>query len=429
MSFLFLFKPSWVIPKTSNQVNVFKCVGLFLLTLILSFLLNYSFQNTSANNLLWTIITYGSSLTALIVFISLPYKRDDIRSILKFSIALTLFEIALGYYQMVAWTSFTTFNPFSLSAGAGDEFVGTTFDVGVGNQIAVKISVIALLFFPFWFSKKDFRNTTLLFLLVFGWLLPSAIYTLLAGLLVIFLYYFLSKILLAVRTLRLNLSIFFSAAIGVLLVIAFMTLQPGNISYVTVLLTRAYNTVLGNNTDSKLGKVLYYKETLTSMIREYPHAFIIGLGPGNYSSRSAWLVSGAYLENQPTYIPITPSQAAKKYTLNIWTKDSITEAFPDASSISYQPFSTWLSVFSEFGILGFLAFAGIFYFLSRIIVSVLKNTQDVHTRKVAMGTRIVFTYIVVIFFVDNLFEWPIVMGQMFIFIGLLTRWTDPEGSV
>jgi len=46
-----------------------------------------------------------------------------------------------------------------------------------------------------------------------------------------------------------------------------------------------------------------------------------------------------------------------------------------------------------------------------------------------MGTKIVFTYIVVLFFVDNLFEWPIVMGQMFIFIGLLARWTDPEGSV
>ena len=363
LSFLILFKPEWIIPKTNNQINVFKCVSLFFIILIISCLINYSSQNTSLNNLFWTIITYGSSLTALIVFLNLPYKSGDIKSILNFSVALTLFEIVLGYYQMIALSSFKTLNPFTMSLAAGDAFVGTTFDIGVGNEIAVKISIVTLLFFPFWFSKRDFKNTTLLFLLILGWLLPSAIYSLLAGLLVIFIYYFLSKILLALRTLRLSISIFFSTAIGVVLVVAFMTLQPGNISYVTVLLTRAYNTVLGKDTDSKLGKVLYYKETLTSMIREYPHAVIIGLGPGNYSSRSAWLVSGAYLENQPSYIPVTPSQAAKKYTLNIWTKDRITKAFPDASSISYQPFSTWLSVFSEFGILGLLAFAGIFYFL------------------------------------------------------------------
>lgn len=432
---LVLLKPNWLLPKTVNQRNILYCSGLFLIIMVLSYFINFREQNSSISNFFWTIVTYGSSLVALHIFINLPYGTNDIKSILKFSIGLTLFQIVLGYYQMVAYASFQTLNPFTLSSGAGDSFVGTTFDEGIGNEVAVKISIIVLLFFSRWSYQKSLRNSIILILLCIGWLLPSAIYTLMAGLLVLLYEYLVKRIVLAFSTLRLNTSIFLFTAFGIILVVVFIIMQPNNISYVGTLLDRAYNTALGNETDSRLGKVVYYKDTFTRLFAEYPHAIALGVGPGNYSSRSAWLVSGAYLDNQPSYIPVTPSKAAQSFTLTIWRKENISKEFPDSSSISYQPFSTWLSVLAEFGIIGFLSFVGIFYFLLRIVIMSFSSYTDPYMTKYVQGTKIILYYIFFLFFIDNLFEWPIVMGQVFILVGVLAqskhtkRYIDKEFSV
>jgi hypothetical protein len=52
-----------------------------------------------------------------------------------------------------------------------------------------------------------------------------------------------------------------------------------------------------------------------------------------------------------------------------------------------------------------------------------------YIRKVAMGTKLVFTYIAVLFFIDNLFEWPMVMGQFFILMGLLARMNQAPDEI
>lgn len=422
--FIILFRPEWVIPKTVNQRNVLICTCFFLLVMFISYLINIKQQDSSINNLAWTIITYGSSLAALHVFINLPYGDNDFKSLMKFSIGLTLFQIALGYFQMIAAGSFQTLNPFTLSSGAGDSFVGTTFDEGIGNEVAVKISIVAILFFSQWMYNKSLRNSFILILLVIGWLLPSAIYTLILGLMALLYEYLFKRIILAFRNLSLNKSILVFTLFGIIFIALFMVMQPNNISYLSTLLKRAYNTALGNETESRLGKIVYYKDTFTKLFDEYPHSIAVGVGPGNYSSRSAWMVSGAYLSSQPAYIPITPARAAEKFVLTIWRKENISEAFPDLSSISYQPFSTWVSVLAEFGILGFLFFVGIFIFLRGILNSSYKNSADLYQMRFSQGAKIVLFYICLLFFIDNQFEWPLVMGQVFIVIGVLARRKD-----
>lgn len=419
--FLLLVKPQWLIPRTIAKRNIFICTGIFLLVMVLSCLINFKQQNDSINNLIWTIITYGSSFIALHIFINIPFAANDLRSVLKFSVGLTLFQIALGYYQMVAVGSFQTLNPFTLSAGAGDSFVGTTFDEGIGNQVAVKISIVAILFFFYWMDRKTIKNTALLIFLGIGWLLPSAIYTLIAGLLALLYEYVIKKLILAFRKLKLSTSVFLFIVVGSILVISFAVMQPDNISYVNTLVTRAYNTATGNYTDSKLGKIVYYKDTFTKLFSENPAAIGLGVGPGNYSSRSAWMVSGAYLNNQPSYIPVTPSHAAERYIFPIWRKENITDTFADASSISYQPFSSWISVLAELGIAGFLPFVGVFFFLGKALNKALRTTSESYRKNFAKGTKVVMIYICILFFIDNQFEWPIVMGQFFILIGVVSN--------
>lgn len=421
--FILIMQPKWLFPTSLFTKNILLCLVAFTVVFLVSLLVNYSRQNTSLNNAFWTFITYGSSFSALFVFLNLPYRKDDFASIARFSIGLTIFEIALGYFQMIRAVSFQTLNPFRINSGsaaaAGDLFVGTTFDVGIGNEVAVKVSLITLLFIPIWYTKRSLKNSFLLGILAIGWILPSAIYTLLAGIGTIFIHFFYDKIKSAFLTARLSMTVFVSVLIGFFLVAGFAVLQPRNLTYVNVLLTRAYDTALGRDIPNPVGKIRYYKETLTTMLQEYPHAVVTGVGPGNYSSRSAWLVSGAYLETQPGYIPVTPAAAARKFTLTFWRREFITPAFPDASSISYHPFSSWLSVFAEFGLPGLVFFISIFFFIARYLRTLENLNSEETTRAFVFGVRLMLTYLVILMFIDNLFEWPLVMAQFFIFVGAL----------
>jgi hypothetical protein len=431
MALLFFLKPNWLLPDSQNRRNLIILIISFFIILILSCLYNWHEQNSSFNNLFWTAITYGSSFAALFVFTSLPYQKEDIKSIFKFTLILTLIEIGLGYYQMIVGSDFQSINPFNLnsvgSAAAGDFFVGTTFDVGIGNQVAVKISMITLLFFPYWLANKSIGNSIVLVALTIGWLLASAIYTLIIGLFVLSFHYFITNLVKGFFTLKVNYSVFLIVVLVFLSVTAFMALQPKNVNYVKVLVLRGYNTVLGRDVENPIGKIVYYKETFSRLLLEYPHAAIIGVGPGNYSSRSAWLVSGVYLDSQPKIIPVTPSKVAKEYTMQFWRNDFITKEFPDASSITYMPFSSWVSVFSEVGILGLITFAGAFILIFKMMnVTKIPNSKNEFLLRMRTGLKIVFFYIVLIFFFDNLFEWPLVMGQFFIFVGALSRTASME---
>jgi len=432
LSFLLIVKPGWIRPTNLLSKNILICVAGFILVMFISCAANFNSQNSSLNNFFWTLVTYGSTLCTLIVFINLPFRDGDHEFILKFSIILTLFQVCIGYFQMVKAASFQSFNPFSSgfdgAAAAGDFFVGTTFDVGIGNEVAIKISLTALSIIPVWLAKKNIKNSLILVVLILGWILPSAIYTLMAGLITIFYYYFFEHVKKAIVTARLGFVVFVSLGVGAFFVVLFIFLQPNNINYVRVLLKRSYDTAVGKDIPNPVGKIHYYKETVSSLIREYPHVLITGIGPGNYSSRSAWLVSGAYLEQQPDYIPVTPAKVAQEYTLTFWRKEFITKGFPDASSISYHPFSSWLSVFAEFGLIGLLFFIGIFFFLSRIIRQGINgNFSNSSKLNFSMGTQLMLTYISIIMFIDNLFEWPLVMGQFFVFVGIVGSFGRTSG--
>ena len=148
--FIMFFNHEWLI-VTSREVKkiIFYSTLLFAL-FIISFIFNYLTFNSSINNLLWSLITYGSTFSVLISFLLIPLKQHDIRSIVNFSVYVTLFQIVVGYLQMLDSINFQSINPFVSGIDAGDNFVGTTFDVGIGNLVAIKISLVLLLLLPFW---------------------------------------------------------------------------------------------------------------------------------------------------------------------------------------------------------------------------------------------------------------------------------------
>lgn len=425
IAFIIVVKPNWWRIKDVRSKSIFGYSIFFLSIFFFSALTNLLVRPSSFNNLFWSVLTYGSTFSVLVALLSVPFGEKDLVDIFKFSIGLSIVQVILGYVQMLYGTSFQSLIPFFAGQDAGDYFVGTTFNPGIGSLVAIKMSLMTLLFVPIWFRSKSWNNTLILFLLFIGWILASALYTLLLGIFVLFLFFVIRKTGWNLISLKINKSILYVTLVGFLVIAIFTFTQSNNIRYVLTSLKYGYATLIGEQVQGKVStrKIFYYKNTLVKLPKNHPDMFLIGMGPGNYSSRSAWLVSGEYLERQPLYIPVTPSETAVEYTISIWSKNLIGSNFKGAGSITHQPFSTWLSVFAEFGIPGLLVMILLF---RRIYKSVKLDdaSRTNFIRDISLGLRISLIYIILLFFMENLFEYPMVMGQFFVFVCAFIKVTD-----
>lgn len=402
--------------------NIIQYALLFFLLFLTSSIVAYYINPASLNNIFWSTLTYGSVFSVAIALLLIPFKKEDLVAALKFLVYFSLIQVIVGYFQMLYGTSFQYLNPFGSGKDAGDLFVGTTFNPGIGSLVAIKLSLATLLFIPFWFQNKSLKNSIILLLLFMGWVLASALFTLVAGLGVLFFFFIFRKIVTSVFTLKLNTSVFYITILGVVASSVFFYTQRSNIEYALTSLRYSYATLKGETVKGQVStrKVFYYRNTLTELPFEHPSMLLIGVGPGNYSSRSAWIVSGAYLESQPSYIPVTPSAIAKKYVLSVWNKDMISSKFKGAGSIMHQPFSTWLSVFAEFGIPALIVFI-MFFFTFYKSFNLNHQLEDEFLQNLSLGLKISLVYLMLLFFIENLFEYPIVMGQFFVFACAFSR--------
>lgn len=425
--FILCFKTEWLrlIGPYSKKIGAGALI--FCLVFGISIFFNFNRQHSSLNNVMWSILTYGSSLTLLLSFLVMPFEKDDLKKLFKFSLYFTLFQVFLGYFQILQVTGFQHWNPLSAGGAGGsdgDFFVGTTFSPGIGGFVAIKLSLMVLLFIPEWFANKNIRNTSILLALLIGWVLASAIFTLIVGMFVVMWFFVAGKIFNSFFTFRLNKSVFYSM-LGVMVIIAtFIVTQPSNVSYILESANETYASITDKNVALPTLKVPYYKRTLNDLPKEFSSTYLLGVGPGNYSSRSAWLVSGEYLEDQPAYIPVTPTPVMQNYVLSLWTRKLISPDFPGAGSVLHQPFSTWLSVFAEMGL---VALAGMFLIFRGFYQGAQKAKfvlSDAFTGYMSLGTKMCIVYICLLFFVENLFEYPLVMGQFFVFSCVLIRNTE-----
>lgn len=101
-------------------------------------------------------------------------------------------------------------------------------------------------------------------------------------------------------------------------------------------------------TDGEFPRALAYDRVFGVMMSKYPLMPIVGLGPGQFSSRAAAMASGYYLGgfDNPRQLPLLPasmSPAFNNYLLDLWIQSRYS-----AGSTS-QPFSSWLAIYTEHG--------------------------------------------------------------------------------
>lgn len=145
--------------------------------------------------------------------------------------------------------------------------------------------------------------------------------------------------------------------------------------------------------------------TLVNVPQVVPLQPLIGLGPGQYSSRASLIRSGEYLEGR---LPLPPlaHPLAEQYIISEWRffKRSL------MGGSVFFPFYSWLSVYGEFGLIGIIA---VISFSMVVLLTLLRSSsQKFPYLRTAMIVLLI--YIVVLGFQDVYWE----MAQA-IFPGML----------
>jgi len=337
------------------------------------------------------------------------FSPKDIGFVLSFSIAITLGEILIGYTQMVLFSS--SFNPFSITSAAGDYFTGTFMRFGFAHVAAIKISLVLIYVFVLWIDNKSLKRTSILVLIIVGWLLPSALYSIILLLVSIFLYFTLYELIPRLKKLRFKTSVLFAGALVTLGIFMFSAIQIKNVKYISRSINTVINTLVkGDDSNDSSQKIHFFKTSIVDVPQKYPQSVVIGVGPGNYSSRSAWIVSGLYLDHQPFYIPVTPSGVALEYSLPYY-EDIVNKVRWGAGSIIHQPFSSWISIYVELGIIGIVLFIWLFRLISRRQIIPAQQLTSL-----SKGNTIALIYLILLMVVDNILEYPHIINQFLILV-------------
>jgi hypothetical protein len=394
----------------------------FYVNIILFFLFWSAFvtiiNKASATNFIFAIITHYSSFAAFLITFAIPYRDEHLRYAISLIIILSLIQVPIGIYQMYKGTNFSVLNPFSESIGVGDLFVGT---IGKNSHLlAVKNSFAFIIICSLAVFTKKYKYVYLIIPALLGWLLPSAMHTVIVGVLVMVFFIFLKLInTTAIFLLKKYVSkkqrfIVLGSVLVFFVFLSVAITQKGNIFYAYNLIQKMFEA----DETKMLRKIISYKNTLFELPKDRMFSPIVGVGFGSYSSRAALITSGEYLSYQPSFIPITPSEETRKYIIPLWNREITKIKYMDG--VANQPFSTIQSIYAELGIIGLILFLLVFYKNIKMFNRISKIGDD-YLRGVSFAMFFYTFYLFFLFFLDNWFEYPRLMIPYWVVVGLLLK--------
>jgi hypothetical protein len=185
--------------------------------------------------------------------------------------------------------------------------------------------------------------------------------------------------------------------------------------------TSALALEIGPDSVSEKARATY--NTLFLLPQDNAMQPLIGMGPGQYSSRASLIASGEYLKG--TTIPFPPQlgRATDQYILSLY-RASFIESTAAGNSSSRFPFYSWLSLYGEFGVIGFLTFLVIAF--RRIVKIGASNSVDFGLmRPVCL---ILWLYILLMGIQDNYWEWTQAMFVAFLSVKILSTYLSSASS-
>ncbi len=304
------------------------------------------------------LITYSSFITIIVLPAGMLVSEILFHKILAFNQKLLLIEGSIGIIQAVY--GFTVNKTFRGSNG--DIVKGTisptlfSFDSSIGSRIfSINMCFLCLLALV---AVLRFRYRPYPLIVAFTSILLACVvhinmFLIAAGLVTIFINFahFIKKqpklLIILLAFTGLALSILFSLKV--------------NMPQLTEQVTFEATSYGGFQP-----KIIITNEAFSVIPKEYPAMPFIGLGPGQFSSKASLIGSGHYFGGfyNPQHIPLlTPKTSApmEKLLMPLWAASADPHL---VLSSSMEPFYSWLSIYTEFGLVGsFIVISIVAFFL------------------------------------------------------------------
>lgn len=388
----FIFFIFWVV-SIFLKGSISKPEVIYLTIYFILFCLGFIISLLNSNNLLhfiFWVVTHSVLLTPLFFLnIKKNYITFIVYNFSKYSIFIASFISFIGFYQYLTGESFRN------SGAAGDLVYGTLG--GNSHLFAVKLlysAIFAALMFKYT-NKKIYLYC--FFIVLTAWLLSSAIHTIVIMVITLIIFFLVFDTRYALK----KFAKFF------LLFVFMLSIQysiyPNSVIYLQNKLQINNPT---NPNGGFFGKIEFIKRTLVRITNdENFDKSIFGNGVGSYSSRASYILSGEYLKNQK-YIPIIKSKIFEKDLYDIWNKEKL-EKNRWAHGVANQPFSSWVTILGEQGLIGLGFYSIIFIWL---IIKFRREKMNFLNEVAALS----LIYLFVALFFDNYLEYPRFMLPVFI---------------
>lgn len=351
---------AWFIVRSSSGVVLQRTiiVGMCLVLGIGIYHVIYYYQGLPflLGNAVVAIFTYGTFFLLII----LPNKGISMsNSYFKYAYVLKwviLIEGVVGIFQFLIVSFTDMFHIISGDAVQGtigiDAFI--TGNAGFGNQMfVINMVFFVLLFVPYVLQQRKYYYVIVVGLLSI----------MLAGVLHVFIS-LLWALFFTILFYRRN--IFISDINKIVLIAAsvLLMLLPLEIFFPGISRTAGIFFKIYQGQDSPKFEAI--DNAIYKLPEQYPMVYLIGLGPGQYSSRAGLISSGNYYSTKIGFLPNTASKPYKEFFEQTWLKYTSNTA-RYGNSTMHRPFFSMLSIFAEFGLLGIVFFfIFILYFFIRI---------------------------------------------------------------
>jgi hypothetical protein len=349
-------------------------------------------HNFAWGSALFSLFTFSAFIPLLIIptrFLSGEWLMPRLQRWVR---VIILLQASLGIVQ--AYYGFRRTGSFDL--GNGDFVEGTIHpwlmaEASFSNPMfAVNMTFLLLFLLPSLLTER--KHLFVILLGIFVLILASVVHVLLflgvATALVFLLY---APVLLRRRSGLLFMSV---AAIAV---VTALSLLSTNFSGV--------GRIFGWTTNAMTPRGMMFQSMVTQVIPKYPYMSLFGFGQGQFSSRASLIGTGYYYGNfeTPRPLPLMSEQFSEpfeRYALPIWSAMYDRAGFWGST---HQPFFSWLTLYTEFGLVVCLF---LLLLVCYLLMHIRGRARTYGEQAMAIALSIGILFVVLLGFQENYWEVP-----------------------
>ena len=329
ISLLLIFSRYKIFPK---KTKIFTFFYLFIITIItLSFFtLGWLNEFNYLFSLVFSLVIWFFCYF-LFVFNDQYINAHSLPSIKKSIDILFLLNTVVSFFQLLLlMIDQRSLNPF------GGSYKGATGDFiyGLFSNSSINMIMSTFFFFYYIYQKKQWK--------AFFAASISILTTYMGGLVLAVVAFIIILLFNPAIKIKYKLYGFIFLAVAYF---SFRIISPENVKYSEYFIKKTFSI-------DPPRKLISFKQTIDYSTSTIPR-FLVGAGPGNFSSRTAFVFGGEYVNWLPQRI-VYRSDAFEKNHFKLWNNEILSKPYQDGTA--NQPFSVYNQLIGEYGLIGLIIF-------------------------------------------------------------------------